>query len=117
MLDGIPEDMKGVSATPAANNLFYIEEDSTKLSQANADLFHHFISQLLYLSKRSCPDIQIALSFRCTIVRGPDTDEYKKLESVMNYIQGTIGLPLIFQSTIQETQSGTLMQRLQYTRI
>ena len=28
-------------------------------------------------------------------MRGPDTDEYKKLARVMKYIQGTIGLPLI----------------------
>ena len=42
------------------------------------------------------PDIQLAVSFIFTIVRGPDTDDYKKLSRVMNYIQGTIGLPLIF---------------------
>ena len=28
-------------------------------------------------------------------MRGPDTDDYKNLARVMNYIQGTIGLPLI----------------------
>ena len=29
-------------------------------------------------------------------MRGPDTDECKKMARVMKYIQGTIGLPLIF---------------------
>ena len=29
-------------------------------------------------------------------MRGTDTDDYKKLERVMKYKQGTIGLPLIF---------------------
>ena len=52
MLGDIPEDMKGESATPAAHHIFDIAEDSTKLSQADADLFHHFVAQLLYLSKR-----------------------------------------------------------------
>ena len=28
-------------------------------------------------------------------MRGPDTDDYKKLARVMKYIQGAIGLPLI----------------------
>ena len=28
-------------------------------------------------------------------MRGPDTDDYKKLARVMKYLQGTIGLPLI----------------------
>ena len=41
-IDNIPEDMNGESATPAAHYLFYIAEDPTKLSQAEADLFHHF---------------------------------------------------------------------------
>ena len=63
MLDGIPEDMKVESAPPAAHHLFDITEDATKLSQANADLFCHFVAQLQYLAKRVRPDIQISLSF------------------------------------------------------
>ena len=53
------------------------------------------MAQLLYLSKRARPDIQLSVSFLCTKVRGPDTDEYKKLVRVIKYIQGPIGLPLI----------------------
>ena len=37
----------------------------------------------------------MSVSFLCTRVRGPDTDDYKKLSRFMKYIQGTIGLPLI----------------------
>ena len=88
--------MKDESSTPDAHHLFYIAEDTTKLSQANTDLFRHFVSQLLYLSKRARPEIQLEVSFICTIVRDPDTDDYKKLVRVFKCIQGTIGLPLIF---------------------
>ena len=95
MIDDIPEDMKGESATPAAHHLFDISEDATKLSQPNTDLFHHFVAQLLYLSNRERPDIQLAVSFLCTRLRGPDTDYYNNMARVMKYIQGTIGLPLI----------------------
>ena len=95
MLDDIPEDMMGESFTPAAHHLFDIAEYATKLSQAGADIFHHFVAKLLYLSMRARPDIQISVSLLCTRVRGPDTDDYKKLARVMKYIQGTIGLPLI----------------------
>ena len=59
MLDNIKEYMKGESATPAAHNLFDIAEDATKLSQADADLFHRFVAQLLYLSNMARPDIQL----------------------------------------------------------
>ena len=95
MLDYIPEYMKVESSTPAAHHIFGIAEDATKLSQAGADLFHQFVAQVLYLSKRSLPDIQLSVSFLCTRGRGPDNDDYKKLERVMKCIQGTIGLPLI----------------------
>ena len=63
MLDVIPEDMKGESATPAAYHLFDIAEDATKLSQDDSDIFHHFVAQLLYLSKRARPGIQISVYF------------------------------------------------------
>ena len=94
MLEDIPEDMKGESATPAAHHIFDIAEDATKLYQADTDLFCQFVAQLLYISKRECPDIKLAISFLCTRLRGPDTDDHKNIERAMKYIQGTIGLPL-----------------------
>ena len=83
IIDNIPENMKGGSATPAAHHLFDISEDATKLSQADADIFQHFVAQLLYLSKRERPDIQLAVSFLYTRVRGTHTDEYMNLARVM----------------------------------
>ena len=44
MLDDIPEDTKGESATSAAHHLFEIAEDTTKLSQDDADIFHQFLA-------------------------------------------------------------------------
>ena len=87
--------MKGESSTPATHQIFNIAEDATKLSQADADLFHYFVAQIIYLSKRSRPDIQLSVSLLLTRVRGIDTDDYKKPERVMNHIQGTIGLSLL----------------------
>ena len=75
MIDNIPEYMKGESATPATNHLFEIAEDSSKLSHANTDLFHHFLVQLLYLSKREGPDIHLEASLLCTRLRGPVTED------------------------------------------
>ena len=42
IIDNILDDMKGESDTPAAHHLFDIAEDAAKLSQADADIFHHF---------------------------------------------------------------------------
>ena len=95
MLGDIPEDTKGGSAIPAAHQLFEMAEGETKLSQTETYLFRHLVSQLLYLPKRAHPDIQLSVSFLCTIVRGTATDDYKNMARVTKYIQVTIGLPLI----------------------
>ena len=96
IIDNIPEEIKGESATPSVHHLFDIAENATKLSQADADIFHHFVAQLLHLSERALPDIQPTVPFLCTRVKGTDTDDYKNLERMMEYIQGTIGIPMIF---------------------
>ena len=62
--------MKEESATRYAYHLFGIVEDATKLSHANTDLCHNFVAQLVYLSKRERPDIELAVSFLCTGVVG-----------------------------------------------
>ena len=79
MLNYITEVMKGESSKPAAHHLLEIAEDTTKLYQINAYIFHHFVAQLLYISKRASPYIQIAVSFLCNRVRLPGTDDRKKM--------------------------------------
>ena len=61
IIDSIPEDMKVESATPNLHHLFDISEDVAKISRTDTDLFHHFMAQPLYLSKRARPDIHFAL--------------------------------------------------------
>ena len=58
-------------------------ESDIPAAQADTHISHHFVAQLIYISKRARPDIQIAVSFLCTRVRGPATDEYKNLTRVM----------------------------------
>ena len=55
IIDDIPEDMKGEWSTPDVHHLFDIAKYATKLSQADTDLFHHVLAQLLYLSERARP--------------------------------------------------------------
>ena len=59
ILDHILEYMKGESETPTAQHIFDIAEYATKLSRTDAYLLHHFVSQLLHISKRTRPDIQL----------------------------------------------------------
>ena len=98
MLDDLPVDMKGTSATPASNNLFVVNEKGKKLEEKMSDFFHHNVAKLLYMCKRARPDIQTAVAFLCTRVKSPDEDDYKKLSRVMRYLRGTRELPLTLES-------------------
>ena len=80
LIVGSPDElMKGGAPTPAGNHLFSVNENATKLDPSTAIMYHHFTAQLLYLSKRTCPDILPTVSFLCTRVREPDEDDCKKL--------------------------------------
>ena len=89
MLEGLPDDMNGESATPAGNHLFQVDPNGTKLGEEQAILFHHNTAKLLFLCKRARPDIQPPVAFLCIRVEEPDHDDYKKLARVMRYLRGT----------------------------
>ena len=62
----MPLDMNRVSTTPAALHLFNLDDSAEKLSEEKAQIFHHLVAKLLYLSCRSRQDIQMGVASLCT---------------------------------------------------
>ena len=60
MLSKLPIDMNGTARTPVAGHLFNVRDDVKKLPESTAQLFHHLVAKLLYLSRRTRQDIQMA---------------------------------------------------------
>ena len=98
ILDETPADMNGKAATPAANHLTEVNHDAETLSESDSQMFHTNTAKLLFISKRARPDIQTAVAFLTTRVRGPDVDNYKKLTRVIKYLRGTINLNLTLEA-------------------
>jgi hypothetical protein len=98
MLKDLPADMDGEAATGAANHLFEVNENATKLDEKTALMFHNLVAKMLFLCKRARPDIQTPVSFLCKRVKGPDTDDYKKLTRVVRYLRGTLRMPLTLEA-------------------
>jgi hypothetical protein len=98
MLTEIPADMGGEAATAAGSHLFEVDPKATPLDEETATMFHHFVAKLLFLCKRARPDIQTAIAFLSTRVKGPDVDDYKKLSRVMKYLRGTVSMPLTLEA-------------------
>ena len=58
LLSKAPEEiMKGSSMTPAASHLFQTNPDAVKLNATDAIQYHHLVAKLLYLTKRTQPDL------------------------------------------------------------
>jgi hypothetical protein len=66
-----------------------VNPDAEKLDDEKAELYHHLTAKLLYLSKRTRPDLQPTVSFLTTRVKQPDVDDYKKLARCMRFLRGT----------------------------
>ena len=97
-------ELDGEPTSPAINHLFEVDDNGVKLKPEQKDLFHEFVAKLLFLGKQSRPDLKTAISFLSTRVREPDTDNYKKIISLMKYLKGTKDIPL----TLEADNSGCI---------
>ena len=67
-------------STPAKSNLFNQNDDDKKLDNFESDVYHSVMQKLMYVCKRARPDIKLALSYLCTKVSCPSTDDKDKLD-------------------------------------
>ena len=78
--------------TPAATDLFDIEEDSPPLSNLDREAFHRKVAQCLYAVTRTRPDASLPVIFLTTRVITPTEQDKRKLDRVLKYFNGTKGL-------------------------
>jgi len=83
------EDIKSAVKTPATDSLFDIDKESTRLSKSDSEHFHSVVAKLLYLSKRTRPDILVAINFLTSRVLVSTQQDYDKLIRVLKYLFGT----------------------------
>jgi hypothetical protein len=86
----------GTNSSPASNNLFSIDQNSDLLNKNEKETFHTITAKLLYLSKRSRPDILTSIAFLTTRVQSPNQSDLKKLMRVLRYLNATKELTMRF---------------------
>ena len=89
---------KTISITPAADHLFKVRYDQTKLDEKKAQVFHTFTAISLFATKLARPDIHTSVAFLTTRVICPDEYDWNKLLCMMRYLCGTKELPLILSA-------------------
>ena len=78
MIDKLPTEMTGESATPASNDLFEIRKDNNDdqlLTPELSEEFHHCVAKNLFLFKRAQPKLQTTVAFLTTRVKAPGNDD------------------------------------------
>ena len=60
-----------------------------KLDWERSQVLHNMTARGLFITKRACGDIHMAISFLSTWVRMPDLDDWKKLQHLMKYLEET----------------------------
>jgi len=89
----------GTVSTPALPDLFAIDTSSIRLAEAERKILHSTVQKLLYLTKRTRPDILTPVAFLTTRVLEAAAEDRVKLERVIKYLRGTIDLGICFSST------------------
>jgi hypothetical protein len=93
------KDMPGKAKTPAQSNLFTVpNECDSPLPDNLRERFHSITAKLLYLSKRTRPDILTAVAFLTRRVTKPQRDDYNKLIRTVQYIRDTQNLGVTFEA-------------------
>jgi Reverse transcriptase (RNA-dependent DNA polymerase). len=89
VLSSFPEyDSIRKSTTPASINLFK-PGSGRLLCETDKKRFHTTTAKLLYLSKRTRPDIQLPVLYLCTRVKEPTVDDDTKLLKILGYLKLT----------------------------
>jgi hypothetical protein len=83
------EHIAGKAKTTASNDLFAVNEESPLLSTSKCQEFHSSTAKLLYLAKRTKPDLLTTVSFLTTRVQNPIEEDWSKLERSIRYVRGT----------------------------
>ena len=85
-IEDFGEDISTPVTSAAQKNLFTVDENAHTLDEKTAMIFHSVAAKFLFVTKRSRPDIQPALSYVCTRVQKPDTSDWKKLKRLLQLI-------------------------------
>jgi hypothetical protein len=104
-LNDIVKDVQGISDKPCSMNLFHSKDDSPPLDTNQAVKFHTTVAKLLYISKRTRPDILLPVNILCTRVKAPTKEDWDKLLKILKYLKNTLDMELLIGITINEDKS------------
>lgn len=86
------ESIDGTVSLPHTKKLFDLTP-AEELDSHKSKIFHSVVAKLLFIMKRSNPDIETAVSFLMTWVSKRDVEDWKKLKRVLTFLKQHIDEP------------------------
>ena len=93
-IEMFPDELTKDVTTPATDYIFDVNHDCPKLPEDKRELFHKIVAKFLYVTRKGCPDIFVAISFLTSRVGCADNDDWKKLARLLKYIRCMIDMKL-----------------------
>ncbi len=90
-------EVEGTAKSPALETLFEIEKESEMLEVSRKEFFHSVVAKLLFLAKRVRPDVLLPVNFLATRVLVATESDWKKLERVLKYLNGSKELGIVLK--------------------
>ena len=87
------------STQPSSLTFIQSQWRGTDPGLKRAQTLHTYVAKALFATKRDLPDIYTAVAFLITRVMTPDGHDWKKLLRMINYLRGTLELPLALQAS------------------
>ena len=56
-VDNLPEEVTEIAKTPSGKHLFQVRDDAKKLTEAKNNHFHTTLAKVIFVNRRSRPDI------------------------------------------------------------
>ena len=84
------EDVSTLVTSPATKKFFEGREDAKQLSDKRRELFHLVVEKLLFIVKRSRPDLDTAVVFFITKVSNSGVDDWGKLRRILRFNHCTL---------------------------
>jgi hypothetical protein len=97
----------GLAESPAGENLFAVDDTLDLLPKPQQEYMHSVVAMILYLAKKTRPDLLTLIGFLTRRVNKFNIQDLKKLERGLRYLRATKDLPftLSFSSDLQVVSS------------
>lgn len=99
--------VEGTASTPSQSDLFDTPV-SPFLDRDERERFHSMVAKLLFVAKRTRPDILLTVSHLSSRVAEPTEDDSAKLTRLLKYLNGTSEYLLYFDSSAEISIEGLI---------